>query len=425
MIEIQANNEWRTALFCSIIALFIILGLFYPILNVAALGMVAVSILLSNAEESICILIFLVSFSSIFKVTLGGFTFYNYAVLLGIIKGLTKSKFKINRHFGFQFFLFCGYVGIISARNDMATVMAFLCYIILFYLLYIPGTVSLRRITVFATWGIIITSIIALRSKQIPRLYQIMKEATIRLAAGQYYNRFSGLETNPNYYSLMISIIIAVWLVLIIEGKNKKIDYAYVGVLTVFGLLTVSQSFVISYAITIGGILFMSGKSGNKSAPLTVMMLAVVLVIAFLMLSQDTVNTLLFRFNSISSSNTMSEVTTGRSSLILYYLNYIYQNISVLLFGRGVGASNLPVGASHNYYVDIVYHLGLVGGSVYMMCLLNIFYPIKAAIRGKVYRFTPLFVFLVRALAINLIAREQLMFALLLCSASLYEATES
>ena len=115
-------------------------------------------------------------------------------------------------------------------------------------------------------------------------------------------------------------------------------------------------------------------------------------------------------------------MTSGRVGLAQYYLTYLGNNLDVLLFGKGIGAQNLSIGASHNYYLDILYHLGIFGGLLYLGCLYNVFFAEKKNNRKpKPYQYLPFVIFLIRAFAINLIAREQLVFVLMICSVTLFD----
>ena len=249
-----------------------------------------------------------------------------------------------------------------------------------------------------------------------------MTQTTIRISAGSYYYRFSGIESNPNYYTLMLSVCIAALMVLFIEGRNKKIDYLYIGILIILGLLTVSQSFIVTLAFCIIIVLLAIGSRGNREALGKILLIILVAAISFAVLGDDVVNTIMLRLERASSADSLAQVTTGRTDLALYYLKYFLNNVGVLLFGRGIGAENLPMGASHNYYIDILYHLGLVGGIMYLIYLYEVYFHRKNSNRRvPLYRYLPLFCFGIRAFAINLIARENLFISLMICSAVLVD----
>lgn len=418
------KDNKKLILQCLLVGLLIVAGLQIPRLNIVALFVAIVSIWSSGKEDILCLTVFLVSFSPIFKITLGGFTLFNVIIIVGVLRGLILSKFCLRRSTSIPLIILTFYALVTGFRNGILDVFTVLCYLFLVELLYSPETISMHKLVTFTTLGIIMTSGVALLKDFFPRLAQIMNQATIRLSAGNYYYRFAGIESNPNYYTLMLSVCIAALLVLFIEGRNKKIDYLYVGTLIFFGMLTVSQSFIATLAICMIIVFLTIGSSGNRKAPVTIIVFILVITIAFAVLGDDVVNTIQLRLERTSSADSLAEVTTGRTDLQLDYLKYILNNVGVLLFGRGIGATILPVGASHNFYIDIVYHLGLVGGLLYLGYLYTAFFENLGVGKKKVYYYLPFFCFLIRAFAINLIARENLIFVLLICSTTLFDKIE-
>lgn len=422
MGNFEYKNNIRLICQCLLLGIVIVAGLFVPQLNYAALLMAAVFLCMADREDVVCILIFLVSFAPIFKVTLGGFTFFNIAGMVGILRGYYLSGLKMKKRLFFIFTLLATYVCLTSFRNGYSEIISFLCYLLLAGIVFVPRNISMHKMVTFAIWGIIITSSVALNSKFFPRLVQIMNSARIRISAGDYYNRFAGIDTNPNYYTLLISICIAALFVLFIDGRNKKIDYIYVGALSIFGILTVSQSFIATLGFTLIAACFLTGGKGNKKLPITILMFIGVAIFSLSFLGQRVIDVLAFRYENTVAADSLSEMTSGRVGLAQYYLSYLGNNLEILLFGKGIGAQNLGIGASHNYYLDILYHLGIFGGTLYLACLYNVFFIEKKNCRKlKPYQYLPFVIFLIRAFAINLIAREQLVFVLMLCSVTLFD----
>ena len=423
MSDFLYKDNKKPILQCLLVGLLIIVGLWVPRLNIVALIAAIVCIWSSGKEDILCLTAFLVSFSPIFKITLGGFTLFNVIIIVGVLRGLVLSKFCLKKNTSIPLIFLTFYALVTGFRNGILDVFTVLCYLFLVELHYSHETTSMHKLLTFTTLGIIMTSGVALLKDFFPRLVQIMKQATIRLSAGNYYYRFAGIESNPNYYTLMLSVCIASFMVLFIEGRNKKIDYLYVGTLIFFGMLTVSQSFIVTLVICMIIVFLTIGSGTNRRAPVTIIAFILVASIAFAVLGDDVVNTIKLRLERASSADSLAEVTTGRTDLALYYLNYILNNVGVLLFGRGIGASNLTMGASHNFYIDILYHLGLVGGFIYLVYLYRAYFSHEKNNGTKVpiHRYMPLLCFGLRAFAINLIARENLIFSLMICSLVLFD----
>ena len=79
---------------------------------------------------------------------------------------------------------------------------------------------------------------------------------------------------------------------------------------------------------------------------------------------------IIYRFNTESES--VSDITTGRTDIWSNYFAYIKSNARIFLFGDGIGAKYL-YGAAHNIYVETWYHVGIVGFCSYILTLIGTF----------------------------------------------------
>lgn len=410
---------------CLISAGIIILGLYFPYLNFLALAVLCVAMFRLNKVDILCLLMFNLSFSTIFKINLGGFTFFNLVIVVALVRGLLINNFNIPRKSGIALILLTFYALAISFYVDLIGCVTVLSSLALAAVLYRPNEVkfSLKKIVIFTTWGILGSSGVALMGSYIPRISFLLNQTTIRLAPGKYYYRFSGLMENPNYYTMFLSLVLAAIAVLILQRKANLMDYIYFIALSVFGFMSLSQSFMITFAVIVIllGWFYMQYKP--RYIFYGIMLIISILYIIYILLDKDVITTILFRITSeLSSNKGFSAVTSGRTELWMYYIDYLLDNLVVLIFGAGLGAGNLWVGASHNFYIDMLYYLGIIGTFIYIFCLYKIFgtrcYCVR---RAKLYQFLPLFVFLIRAFARNLILSEQLIFMLILCSVAICE----
>ncbi len=415
------SNQIYILIACILCGILISGGLLIPYLNVVALALAVVFILLLDREDGLCFLGFLVFFAPIFKLNLGSFTLYSGLIIIMLLKLIFANSGMVARKYGVPFILLTFYVLLIGQGNNLKDTLSFLAYLLLAGLIFDveQRSYNLHKIVNYTAFGIIFSSIISLNRESLPRLAAFLKDATVRLAPGEYYYRFSGLESNPNYYTMMISICLAVFVVLFIQSRTTLIDYVLMVVLCVFGLMSLSNSFLVSLII-IGISFFATQAVSFNRKVLGLLLFAIIGAFVFLNLDQETINTWLFRIESIDGYGNTSDVTTGRSTLWIQYIQYILDNFKVLLLGTGIGAGNLSVGASHNYYIDIIYHLGIIGGFIYTAFLHSVFsvrnYCLK---KPEFYRYIPFVVFIARGFARNLIMSEQLIFMLILCALSI------
>lgn len=418
-LSIKSN---QSLILCFAVTGIITAGLFVPYFNLVALVVIAWGFVRFSSEEVLCILCFTLSFSPIFKLQIGGFTLFNVVLILAVICSLIKKRFMLPYRVCLLIWIFGMYEFIISFSTNIIECVTVLLSLLLMGLLYNPQQCeyNLKKINTFTIWGLIITSVLALFDDLIPRIGYLTAQTTIRLSAGEYYYRFSGLMENPNYYTIMLSIVLSILCILMIQGKAKLLDYIYFIVLSIFGFMSVSQSFIVTFVVMILLLLISYARTKPRKLLGIILILIIMTYVIYMFLDASTIETILFRMGEIDvDGSDVSELTSGRAELWLYYLKYLSSNLGVLLLGRGIGASNLPMGASHSYYIDMLYHLGIVGTILYILLLIKLFGNVNSRFkRTNVYQYLPWAIFLIRGMARNLIASEQLVFMLLLCSLS-------
>ncbi len=415
----------KTLFVCLLIAAIIIVGLYVPLFNIVALVIAVLFMLTSTKEKLVEITFFLLPFASIFKITIPGFSFFNIILLCAVFKVLLLKQFKFSTKMWITLFLFAGYSLVISFGNDLIEWMTVICSISLVMLLMDDRTnqIDLKSICFLVSLSVIITSIIALMGTDVfPRIDPVLKEATIKLAPGEYYQRFSGLTGNPNHYSFLLSILLSSYSVIIVKDKIRIQDFIIFIVLSLFGFMSVSLSFIFTYIFAIGLFIASLLSNGFLNFAKYMLIFGAAMAICLYLMDDEILSVMRFRFDGIIGGETdASSITTGRYDLWIYYLNYLVNDVKALLFGVGVGAHNLPAGASHSFYVDIMYHLGLFGAPLYIACILRILNAESVRILGKrkIYNYIPLVVFLFRAIAINLLHSEQLPLCLMMVALSM------
>lgn len=422
-LSIKSNQS--LIIVCLAIACLITAGLYVPYFNLVALLVVTWGIVKFSNEDILCILCFVLSFSPIFKLQIGGFTFFNIVLMIAVLLGLIKKRFILPYKLGALILVFGLYEFVMSFSINVIECITVIVVFLLMALLYNPQQYqyNLRKINTFTIWGIIITSFLALFDDVIPRIGYLTAQTTIRLSAGEYYYRFSGLMENPNYYTIMLSIVLAILCILMIQGKAKILDYIFFVVLSIFGFMSVSQSFIVTFIVMVVLLMIFYAKTNPKNLLGIIAILLIMGYVIYMSLDNSTIETILFRTENVDLySSDVSEITSGRTELWLYYLNYLSSNLGVLIFGRGIGASNLSLGASHSYYIDMLYYLGIIGTIIYLLLLIELFGTAKfRSNRVKAYQYLPWAILGIRAMARNLIVSEQLVFMLFLCSVAVLD----
>jgi hypothetical protein len=254
-------------------------------------------------------------------------------------------------------------------------------YVVFFvYLLVLPtyiyhhkNNINFYKNTVFLSVGLIIASLMAYIFKNSGNLrdyivlLDYVKEDIIR---------FSGFFGDPNYYSAQILVAITSLLVLILIGeKNHKPILGLLAVMLVgLGFLSASKMFlVILFIISIlwlAAIFIIKGRFALRISILGLLGMVAMLVFVFGVFDES-IRIYEARFEN---SNSVSEITTGRSDIAKNYIDYHINNRGYLILGQGLTNKYLPElddRAAHNTIIQTIYQLGVIG------CLLLLAWTIR------------------------------------------------
>jgi hypothetical protein len=255
-----------------------------------------------------------------------------------------------------------------------------------------------------------------------PRLIPYLSEAMIK-EKGEYYSRFAGVAGNPNHYTLPLSVILAAYSILIIQKKVTIVDIVFISSMVIFGIMSVSKSFLISLALIIFLLLLQLTKHNRKVLIIVIFIFILCGYAIYTNQDNEVVRTIIFRLSDDVDSGNIDSISTGRTVIWRSYIEYIFDNITRFLFGSGFGAVRVGGRASHNYLIETVHYLGLVGSIMYF-CVVNRFFSIRNddSKRKQIYGYIPWLVFLVRSVAINIIMNEEIAFLFVVCALSVRES---
>ena len=189
--------------------------------------------------------------------------------------------------------------------------------------------------------------------------------------------RFSGLYQDPNYYTVNLIIALCLIVILYYRGRVSMLFCAGSAVaILYFGMLTYSKSFLLMLLLPLSIFMFANHKIGRYDIQVISLALIAAAGALLLMINPD------FLVGMQKRMETGSSLTTGRTDIWLGYLDYIYHHPDVAFFGVGIGADLLYNHAMHNVYIEILYHLGIVGGFLLIVAIVNSGLHYKKAIRS-------------------------------------------
>lgn len=419
----SATKRYKTILACIAIGTVLILSLFNSALNVLSLFICCLIILTWEVEDAFCVLMFLISFERVFKLQLGGFALLNVLEIVFVLRLLYARKFRVPLKAVIPLFCFSIYSLTLSVNTSIVDCISIIVALLLGLLImkHNDGAYDICRIVEYTSAGLVVSSVVALFSAFFPRLESVLGSSRIRIGVSSYYYRFSGLQANPNYYTVLISVVLAVFSVMYLYRRIKAIDVVYIIALLVFGLMSSSLSFVLSIIVLCIMFFVASCKKNTTYLFLGLLALAGVASVVYALRNTDFVSTVLYRLQKYSDEDavTASSLTTGRTDIWILYINYLSSNLGSLIFGVGVGADTYEIVGYevHNYFIEVVFYVGLIGSILYSWTMIRIFSPQQYNSKTNHFvLFFPFIIFFLRCFARCLFADELLVFMYLLCA---------
>ena len=306
--------------------------------------------------------IMLLPVTQMFRTT-GGMTFLIWLCLIAAIWFFMRGTIRANATFVFLLLLL-NYLITRMQMNISDFVLCFGQIFILYVLLPKQDVVSAECTTKVFCWSLIATSAYALVLRNTAQLVAFRGPESVAIW-GTSIMRFSGLVRDPNYYMTMLLAGMAVLCKLKETGRVQPLWFlGQVVAMTVFGILTYSKTFFLMLLL-LGGIYIIWQYWSKKLFKGMAFTILGVVVCAFFLLSDNSPFSVVLA--RLTSSSDLSVITTGRSDLFARYWNVIAENLQSLLFGFGLNAPILGKG-THLLYLEIVYHIGLVG-LILIICL--------------------------------------------------------
>ena len=273
-------------------------------------------------------------------------------------------------------------------------ILVFLCYILLPF-----GNYNKNWILKFCYFIFIFTAIIALRHK--PQIYNAEKNVKIisislilssllcllqpistflqshTLLEIDITERFPALLGHPNTLAIFCEIILSALTYFIIKKPSNKFNSVLFLAVSLIGIVTQSKIFIIILFFLLSILTFKFFKINKKIT--TLVIFAFLFFICLLIAVFPDFSTTLFNrfFDSLkidSIYHFFDSLLTGRLDMWHDYLKFIFTHPKTLIFGNGLGANTIQttfinhIGdkvpfkiSPHNFYISLIYQLGIVG----------------------------------------------------------------
>lgn len=360
-------NKLKTLGLCAAVCLLLCLGQVRgsTLLILAALGIFL--LILGWAcyrGNTLPILLFFLPWSSLMRLSTDSFSFYTVGLVLvcGIV--LLKKRLNIRGRDVVIGLLLTAVTLISKLWEGYSISLSYIAFMMMIVMIFSVKQeegeqYGFESVTLFFATGVVLAALVAQKLAEYPNI-----QGFIRVDSYSTITRWCGFYSDPNFYSAQISAVLSGVLILLLRSNGKRmIPLMTLAVLLIYcGLLSASKSFFLVVAVQLGLWLFLLFRARRSAGfKLVVILLAgvAVAVVFSTALFDDLVQTLLLRF---SSADTLDSLTTGRWEIWKSYIQDVFRDPKMLLLGEGLTDGVLIDGkGSHNTVLQIVFQLGVVG----------------------------------------------------------------
>lgn len=406
----RTYNLRHVLLICAIFCVLIIVRALSDIGFYLFAGISLVVFTLSNIDDCIVFLFFLLPFNTILKPNPGSRSLFSILFFLVILKMVIRHQ-KIPVKLLMALAAFFAYCLLFSGFEEIPTIITMIAGVLmLFYMRNEDFKLDSNFIVLAYSFGICIASLLALCKGFFPIINLFINDTIMVFDKSEYTTRFSGLQGNPNYYTLDITVVLSAIIVLMYnKKKTPKIHIVCFVALTFLGIMSVSKSFLLTWIFLMVCWFMLSLKRGYKKFVSYIFVVAIGIIIAYYF-AYDYINAFMFRFTE-DGSGTIDSVTTGRSTIWVVYLKTILNEPKILFFGNGLNSMIQPLGkVPHNTYLDLLFNLGILG-AILLIALLRMGMG-KIRLKGGIWLLV--IMLMIRMFAISILSYDNLWLYLML-----------
>lgn len=373
--------------FYMFISTMIIFGCKFWPLQIFTFLVIVLYMVLFDEDKRTYIMLFLSSFSFIYKVSFLPTSFFT--ILLFI-----NCAIYIFNHWknNLGFFLFLPVVILCSTLSfnvNLLDLIKFVLYLLSFYCFISSFTYKKSyRIILAFSFGLLWSTLFGAFKYDIPFISSFFESDPNYIYFGSVkFHRFSGLWTDPNYYTLEIVVCLSCLLPYLLKNKISKYYWIVMFLLFLSGIFSISKSYflIISLLFVITFIYLVLYKKWI----ILFILLCFLLLIVFC--ASPFIDRVFQRFLT-------DDFTTGRKDIWLNYINHINGDIRAFFFGQGLDSSSLINRTDiHNYFLETLYHIGLFGFVSYFIYYFLGISCVYKKFKRPITFFTlcPLFIFII------------------------------
>lgn len=351
--------------------------------SIIALDLITIGLLPSKYAIQNCF--FMISFPAVYDIY--GFKYlFNITMLITFLKLLFTYK-KIDKRYMLLLFLIVAietFDAIIFKKIDF-DIIPFFSLIISFITLSL-GIINSKKNNVLEIyqslfWGLIISSILA-----ITRVFYMQGGFSLSI-----YSRFIGFFRDPNYYSFFI-LLTGFSSYKIVKSYNIKVNYFIL--ILLFGFLSLSKMFLLSFVICvcfkgIQSLKFNKVLTINKEKCFYYFLSLIFILIGLYVLIKNNYIKEVYELYYLRFQS--QDLTTGRFDIASIYINAFKSNPFFLLIGtsntyyyhvisdymRSLGNYISRDMTAHNFFIELIASWGIIGTLIFISIIKRLIKIIK------------------------------------------------
>ena len=356
--------QWAGALG---IAALVVLGTNSAIFALAALGLTAVQFVFGDEDYSWKLIFFLFSFAKIFKLSPDSTSLFTYLILLLDVVLFIKYRTLPPLWIFFAIYTVAiPYLAMEFSSFHLLKWIKLLCSLLMMFYFFQRDTEDDEdELFMYFIVGVILASLtyyldsgffrVSRYTYDIGVFYDGMSDAERDLV------RFAGLYSDPNYYSVDVVISMCLTVILFHREKIKLPVFALLMVVQLYFIKeTISKSALLMSAVPLLVFLYSNHlKQRRTLQTASVVMFSVALIYLIVTGGGEMFSTVFGRLSDAKGD--LNSLTTGRFNVWVYNMEYFMEHPWQFLFGKGINAPLINNKAHHNVYIEMLWHLGLIG----------------------------------------------------------------
>ncbi len=346
-----------------------------PVIVMCLMLFLALSVYSVMQDAVFPVLLYFLPWSTLLKASYSGISVYTIGLIAVCVLTLFKHKLRFDAKsliLALLIFVFSLTVKLINGKSLTLDYIKFIFMLALFPLICTDGMdkSDFRMSTLFFTVGIVIAALTAQRFAKYPNISRF-----IDVYSWSAVTRYSGYYGDANFYSAQVSAALGGWLFMVLTEKKPLYAGLYfipIIVLSYCGAIAASKTFLIVFGLMLF-VWLVSLYFGKRRRPLVKIAVTVFIALSLLIvfctdIFSDSLAVMKFR---LQQSTDLSSFSTHRSELWLNYYNAFVDDFKLLFFGQGITKGVIGSRASHNTIIQIIYQLGIIGGSMLLIWGVN------------------------------------------------------